>query len=58
MPDDKTLRTPADRSRVALEEDYEVAYWTGRFGVSRARLATAIKKVGHGAAEIERFLRD
>lgn len=57
MPDDKTLRAPSDRSRIALGEDYEVAYWTKRFGVSRARLNTAVKKVGDNARAVEQFLR-
>jgi len=38
MADDKTLRSPADSSRIAMGEDYEVAYWTDKFGVDRAAL--------------------
>lgn len=46
MSDDKTVRTPQDARRVNLNEDYEVQYWTNRFGVSHERLRAAVDKVG------------
>lgn len=57
MADDKTLRGPQDRSRIALGEDYEVEYWTDKFGVSRERLEQAVKAVGNGADAVERHLK-
>ena len=57
MADDKTLRTPQDSSRVALGEDYEVEYWTKKFGASRARLEAAVKAVGNGARAVEAHLK-
>lgn len=57
MADDKTLRGPQDRSRIALGEDYEVAYWTDKFGVSRERLEEAVRAVGNAADAVERHLR-
>lgn len=35
MADDMTMRAPQDVSLISLSEDYEVAYWTKKFGVSR-----------------------
>jgi len=58
MADDKTMRGPQDRSKIALGEDYEVEYWTERFGVSRERLEQAVKAVGNSADAVERHLRD
>jgi len=57
MADDKTLRSPQDRSRVAMGEDYEVRYWTERFGVSRERLQEAVDAVGNGADAIEAYFK-
>lgn len=57
MADDKTLRAPQDASRIALGEDYEVDYWTGKFGVSRERLEEAVRAVGNGADAVERHLK-
>ena len=56
MSDDTTLRAPQDSCRISLQEDYEVRYWTDKFGVSRDRLADAVKAVGHGADAVARHL--
>jgi hypothetical protein len=57
MSDDKTQRAPRDSSRVAMGEDYEVEYWTSKFGVSRERLQQAVDAVGNGASAIEDYLK-
>ncbi len=57
MSDDKQLRAPQDASRVALGEDYEVQYWTNKFGVSRERLEEAVHSVGNGAEAVGRYLK-
>jgi hypothetical protein len=56
MSDDKEQRGPQDASRVAMGEDYEVRYWTERFGVSRNRLEEAVGAVGNSADAIEAYL--
>jgi hypothetical protein len=57
MADDKTLRAPRDSSRVAMGEDYEVRYWTGKFGVSRESLQRAVDAVGHNATAVGKHLK-
>ncbi|AOF96705.1 DUF3606 domain-containing protein [Sphingobium sp. RAC03] len=57
MADDKTLRSPADSSRIAMGEDYEVAYWTDKFGVDRAALQKAVDAVGNSASAVEAHLK-
>lgn len=56
MADNKDVRAPQDSSRVAMDEDYEVAYWTNKFGVSREVLQRAVDKVGNSADAIEEHL--
>ena len=56
MADDKTLRSPQDATRIALVEDYEVEYWTQKFGVTKERLRQAVAAVGNGADAVERHL--
>ncbi len=56
MADDKTDRGPQDRSRIALGEDYEVAYWTRKFGVGRETLAEAVAAVGNSAQAVADYL--
>ena len=57
MADDKTNRGPQDRTRIAMGENYEVDYWTGKFGVSRERLQQAVDAVGNSADAVERHLK-
>lgn len=57
MSDDKNQRRPQDSSRIAMGEDYEVEYWTTKFGVSRERLQEAVDAVGNGAAAVEEHLK-
>lgn len=57
MSDDKNDRGPQDASRVAMGEEYEVAYWTKRFGVSRERLQQAVDAAGNGADAVEQYLK-
>jgi len=56
MPDDRSQRGPADASRVNVHEDYEVAYWTKRFGVSADHLKEAVHAVGPSVKAIESWL--
>ena len=56
MPDDTAERRPQDASRIALEEDYEVRYWTKKWGISREELADAVATAGNSAAAVARHL--
>lgn len=57
MADDKTSRGPQDRSRISLSEDYEVRYWTDKFGISKSQLEDVVKRVGPSASAVEQELR-
>lgn len=56
MADNKTLRAPQDSSRIAMGEDYEVAYWTDKFGISRDQLQQAVDAVGNSASAVKAHL--
>ena len=57
MSDDKSKRGPQDRSRINLNEDYEVKYWSQKFGVSEERLREAVHKVGTSPEAVEKELK-
>jgi hypothetical protein len=57
MADNKELRAPQDASRIAMGEEYEVRYWTHKFGVTREKLQRAVDAVGHSASAVERHLK-
>jgi hypothetical protein len=56
MADDKSNSGAQDRSRIALGEDHEVAYWTKKFRVSKDTLADAVGAVGNSAQAVADFL--
>ncbi|MBB5710819.1 DUF3606 domain-containing protein [Sphingomonas xinjiangensis] len=57
MSDNKELRAPQDASRIALHEDYEVRYWSNKFGVTHEQLKEAVDAVGHSAEDVEKHLK-
>jgi hypothetical protein len=56
MADDLTKKSSADRKRINVSEDYEVRYWSEKFGVSAARLKEAVQKVGPMVDDVAREL--
>lgn len=56
MSDDKTKTAPQDASKVNVHEDYEVKYWTKKFGVTADQLKEAVTKVGPSASAVEKEL--
>lgn len=58
MPnDDLKNRGPQDRSRINVNEDWELRYWTKEFGVTAEQLRAAVQKVGVMRTDVERHLR-
>jgi Protein of unknown function (DUF3606) len=53
MADDKTNRGPADRSRINVNEDYELRYWSEKFGCTHEKLKAVVKRVGVMAKDVE-----
>jgi len=52
MSDDRTNRGQPDRSKINMDEDYEVKYWTRHFGVTREELQKIVDRVGNSAAAV------
>ncbi|MFP5439070.1 MAG: DUF3606 domain-containing protein [Bacteroidia bacterium] len=46
MSDNKKNTGSPDRDRISTSEDYEVQYWSEKFGVSRQELIDAVKASG------------
>jgi hypothetical protein len=45
-----------DRTRINMNEDYEVRYWTGALKVSKEQLQKAVTKVGPTADAVRKEL--
>jgi hypothetical protein len=46
-----------DRSKIAMQEELEVRYWTKHLNVSQDDLQRAVDKVGNSAAAVRKELR-
>jgi hypothetical protein len=57
MSDDLSKKGQQDRDRINVDEDYELTYWSQKFGVSRDRLREAVAKAGPMVKNVERELR-
>lgn len=56
MSDDKNKQDGRDSSRVAGNENYELAYLEEKLGVSREQVREAIEKVGNSREAVEQYL--
>jgi hypothetical protein len=45
-----------DRSKIVIEHEDHIKYWTRHFGVTKDELALAIEKVGNSAAAVRKQL--
>jgi hypothetical protein len=57
MSDDTSKRGAADRSRINLEQDYEVRDWSKTLGVTKEELVAAVKAVGNSADKVREYLK-
>ncbi|QUS42483.1 DUF3606 domain-containing protein [Tardiphaga alba] len=54
--DNLSNRGQPDRSKINMNEDHEVRYWTHELGVSKDELQRVIDKVGNSAAAVRKQL--
>lgn len=49
-------RGPKDRTRVDIEQDWEVAWWSKGWGVTTDEVRAAVREVGPLVADLDRHL--
>ena len=54
--DNTTNRGEPDRSKINMNEPYEVKYWSHQLGVTPEQLQKAVDKVGNSAAAVRKEL--
>ncbi|WP_280154856.1 DUF3606 domain-containing protein [Piscinibacter sp. XHJ-5] len=57
MPDNLKNRGGSDRTRIDVNEDYELRDWSKKFGVSPEQVKEAVQAVGDQADRVEQFLK-
>jgi 3-oxoacyl-[acyl-carrier-protein] synthase III len=53
----KTKRAAPDRSKISMENEAVVKYWTKHLGITRERLQNIVEKVGNSAASVRKELK-
>jgi hypothetical protein len=56
MSDSLKDRGPRDRSRIDVNESWELRYWSEKFGVSHDELKQVVGEVGDRVEDVERRL--
>lgn len=54
--DDKSKTGRQDYSQINVNEDYELQYWSKKFGVTLDELKEAVKVAGTQVAAVEEYL--
>ncbi len=57
MADDKSMRGGQDRTRINVNEDYEVRDWAKKLDATAEQIRDAVKAVGDRAADVEMHLK-
>jgi hypothetical protein len=56
MADDKTKTGRPDSDLINTSENYEVEYWSKKFGVSPGELKAAVKAAGNSVSAVKKKL--
>lgn len=56
MADDKSKRGQQDRSKINIHEQYEVQYWSKKYGVTPEELRDAVGKAGTSPEAVAKAL--
>jgi hypothetical protein len=57
MPDDKSKIGEPDRSRVTADQNYEVGYLAGKYGLSSLQVRQLIARVGNDREKLDQAAR-
>lgn len=56
MPDDTSKRGPADRTRININESWEVAWWREHLKCTESDLRVCVRKVGPMVEDVKKCL--
>lgn len=54
--DNKQRVGAPDRNLINVNEDYELRYWSEKFGISRDELREAVKQAGTSVEKVKAYL--
>jgi 3-oxoacyl-[acyl-carrier-protein] synthase III len=53
----KRQNSDAHRSKISMENEAEVKYWTKHLGITREQLQSIVEKVGNSATSVRKELK-
>ena len=56
MSDNLTIRKPLDATRIDVNEDYELNYWSNNLNARKSEIIQAVKKVGTSVSKVRKYL--
>jgi hypothetical protein len=56
MSDNLRIRQPEDPKQINVHEDWELQYWSNKFGITKDQLRQAVQKVGTYADDVKNYL--
>ena len=56
MADDLKQTGRQDDQRINVEQEHEVDYWSGKFGISKDQLRSAVQSAGPMVKDVQRHL--
>lgn len=57
MADDTTLRGGQDRTRINVNQEHEVRYWTKELGCTEEQLKAAVQRAGTQVEKVRESLK-
>ncbi|MBU8978194.1 DUF3606 domain-containing protein [Lysobacter sp. MMG2] len=57
MSDDSQKSGEPDRSRINVNQEHELRYWTQKLGITEERLRAVVREVGTMADKVREYLR-
>jgi hypothetical protein len=57
MPDNLTRSGPVDRTRIDLNDSWDVTWWRGQLGCTEEQLQRAVQAVGVSVEKVRSYLR-
>lgn len=57
MADDKSKSGGQDRTRINVNQEFELRDWSKKFGVTPDKLKEAVQAVGTNAVDVEKHLK-
>lgn len=57
MTDDLNRKAPEDPTKININQDWELEYWSKKLGITEELLVTVVETVGPMVIDVKKFLK-